>query len=62
MVVGIIYRYISPSGKSYIGQTTNENIRREHWNTLGPYAGRWILFGNIKIINYDVETNYIYVP
>lgn len=42
MVVGIIYRYISPSGKSYIGQTTNENIRREHWNTLGPYAGRKI--------------------
>lgn len=46
MVVGIIYRYISPSGKSYIDQTTNENIS---------------LFGNIKIINYDVETNNIYV-
>lgn len=42
MVEGIIYRYISPSGKSYIGQTTSENIRREHWNTLGPYAGRKI--------------------
>ena len=42
MVEGIIYRYISPSGKSYIGQTTSENVRREHWNTLGPYVGRKI--------------------
>lgn len=46
MVVGIIYRYISPSGKSYIGQTTKQQVD---------------LFGNIKIINYDVETNNIYV-
>lgn len=39
MIEGIIYRYISPSGKSYIGQTTQEKLRREHWNTIGPYAG-----------------------
>lgn len=39
MIEGIIYRYVSPSGKSYIGQTTHEKIRREHWNTVGPYAG-----------------------
>lgn len=31
MVEGIIYRYISPSGKSYIGQTTNERLRRKSW-------------------------------
>lgn len=42
MVEGIIYKYTSPSGKCYIGQTTNEKIRREHWNTEGPYAGRKI--------------------
>ena len=42
MVEGIIYKYTSPSGRSYIGQTTNEKIRREHWNTEGPYAGRKI--------------------
>ena len=28
---GIIYKYTSPSGKCYIGQTVNENKRRyEH--------------------------------
>lgn len=42
MITGIIYKYTSPSGKAYIGQTTNEQIRREHWNTEGPYAGRKI--------------------
>lgn len=31
MVTGVIYRYISPSGKSYIGQTTNERHRRSTW-------------------------------
>lgn len=31
MVEGIIYRYISPNGKSYIGQTTNERLRRRSW-------------------------------
>lgn len=28
MIIGIIYKYTSPSGKSYIGQTTNEEYRR----------------------------------
>lgn len=31
MIVGIIYKYTSPSGKSYIGQTTNESHRRATW-------------------------------
>lgn len=31
MIEGIIYRYVSPSGKSYIGQTTNERHRRNTW-------------------------------
>ena len=26
--IGIIYRYISPSGKSYVGQTTRPNHRK----------------------------------
>lgn len=42
MITGIIYKYTSPSGKVYIGQTTNERIRREHWNMEGPYAGEKI--------------------
>lgn len=28
MVTGVIYKYTSPSGKVYIGQTTNELYRR----------------------------------
>jgi len=27
-MVGIIYKYTSPSGKCYIGQTIQENIRK----------------------------------
>ena len=57
MIEGIIYRYISPSGKSYIGQTTNEKIRREHWNTIGPYSGVKIDRARIKygIKNFKYE-------
>lgn len=39
MVTGVIYRYISPSGKSYIGQTTNEVFRRRMWFGDGRYTG-----------------------
>lgn len=40
MVRGIIYRYLSPSGKSYIGQTTNEKLRRRSWmSDKYHYAG-----------------------
>lgn len=31
MFVGIIYKYTSPSGKVYIGQTRNEQSRRQRW-------------------------------
>lgn len=40
MVKGIIYMYISPSGKPYIGQTTDEKKRRASWNSSSyDYAG-----------------------
>ena len=40
MIRGIIYKYTSPSGKHYIGQTTNENQRRKAFNNLNlQYAG-----------------------
>ena len=40
MIEGIIYKYTSPSGKSYIGQTRDEKTRRARWKqTLQPYAG-----------------------
>lgn len=40
MIRGIIYKYTSPSGKHYIGQTINENQRRKIFNNLNlAYAG-----------------------
>lgn len=40
MIEGIIYKYTSPSGKCYIGQTTNEYLRRKLWNSRKyHYAG-----------------------
>lgn len=43
MVEGVIYKYTSPSGKVYIGQTTNERHRRATWFcTKRRYAGRAI--------------------
>lgn len=37
---GIIYKYTSPSGKIYIGQTVNEKERRQRFNNLNqPYGG-----------------------
>ena len=40
MIEGIIYKYTSPSGKCYIGQTTNESLRRKSWNSgIYHYAG-----------------------
>lgn len=42
-IVGVVYKYTSPSGKSYIGQTTNERHRRNTWFcTKRRYAGATI--------------------
>lgn len=39
MINGVIYLYTSPSGKSYVGQTTNQNLRRKKWfNMSSPYT------------------------
>ena len=39
-ITGIVYKYTSPSGKVYIGQTTNEAHRRRTWFcTKRRYAG-----------------------
>lgn len=43
MVTGVIYKYTSPSGKVYIGQTTDETHRRATWFcTKQHYAGKAI--------------------
>lgn len=39
MIEGIIYKYTSPSGRSYIGQTTKEVYRRRMWFGPGRYTG-----------------------
>lgn len=39
MIEGVIYKYTSPSGKCYIGQTTNEFYRRRMWFSKGRYTG-----------------------
>lgn len=39
MIIGIIYKYTSLSGKSYIGQTINEEGRRKMWFGTGRYTG-----------------------
>lgn len=45
MIEGIIYRYKSPSGKYYIGQTIDENSRRRAFLTYNAQ------YGGIKIDN-----------
>lgn len=42
MIQGIIYKYTSPVGKEYIGQTTNEAVRRNCWFNSKRYAGKLI--------------------
>lgn len=43
MITGIIYRYISPSGKSYIGQTIDEIVRKQFFYNLNcSYGGKKI--------------------
>lgn len=39
MIHGVVYRYISPSGKSYIGQTKDEHKRRLCFKPTKYYSG-----------------------
>lgn len=49
MIRGIIYKYISPSNKVYIGQTINEKDRRKHFlNVKLSYGGSKIDNARIK--------------
>lgn len=56
---GVIYKYTSPSGKVYIGQTLNEYMRRAMWKNINhPYAGPYINKARAKYgysnFKYDV--------
>lgn len=49
MYKGLIYKYISPSGKIYIGQTINENKRRRTFKNINMrYAGGKIDLARVK--------------
>lgn len=40
---GVIYKYVSPTNKVYIGQTLNEYARKAMWKNINhPYAGPYI--------------------
>lgn len=48
MTEGVIYRYKSPSGKYYIGQTIDEERRRWNWFHSKVYAGVKINYAREK--------------
>lgn len=48
MIEGVIYRYKSPSGKYYIGQTINEEHRRNNFLYDKLYAGDKINYARKK--------------
>lgn len=57
MYTGVIYKYTSPSGKVYIGQTTREKIRRKEFlDSNREYAGKAINNARLK---YGTK-NFIY--
>lgn len=37
MIEGVVYRYVSPDGKSYVGQTTNEHRRKLEFKRQGKH-------------------------
>ena len=58
MIEGVIYKYTSPSGKVYIGQTTNEKKRRNCFlNKDKDYAGEKINRARKKygVNNFEYE-------
>lgn len=61
MIRGIIYKYTSPSGKVYIGQTLNEKKRRQSWFNLNrPYAGPKINAARKKYLPENFEYEVIF--
>lgn len=57
MVKGIVYLYVSPSCKCYIGQTFEPNKRRKRFLTSPHYAGKKIDRARLKygVINFWYE-------
>lgn len=66
MIVGIIYKYTSPSGKVYIGQTTQEKRRRNTFlNPNKSYGGEKIDTARHKYspesFSYEVLERYTFI-
>lgn len=61
MIRGIIYKYTSPSGKTYIGQTINESSRRSvFFNLNKEYAGPKINMARAKYGPNNFEYEVIF--
>ena len=60
MVTGVIYLYTSPSGKHYVGQTTDEPHRRSTWFCEKRYAGKSIDRARAKYGPYAFEYNILF--
>lgn len=62
MISGIIYKYTSPSGKVYIGQTMNEDRRKHCFMNAKIYAGYAINMARLKYgpenFKYEVLMEY----
>lgn len=60
-MIGIIYKYISPCGKIYIGQTTNESRRRKTFLNLNKsYGGEKIDYARRKYGPENFKYEIIY--
>jgi group I intron endonuclease len=55
MIEGIVYRYVSPEGKSYVGQTTNEERRRKDFGIVARHPKGGTLSYRSKSFRYDLE-------
>lgn len=61
MIRGVIYKYTSPSGKIYIGQTINESSRRQvFFNLNKDYAGPKINMARAKYGPNNFEYQVIF--
>lgn len=53
-MIGIIYKYTSPSGKCYIGQTIHEELRKaQHKSAAKDESLKWPFYKAIRKYGWD---------
>ena len=55
MIEGVVYRYVSPEGKSYVGQTTNEERRRKDFGIVARNPNSGTQSYRSKLFRSDLE-------